>query len=82
MQVGEPLAGFEGILGGAPDYHGGTELIDAECHEASEPGAARRGRRGMTDAATAASSDGRVLVHAPRGRDAEVVDRRCCARRA
>jgi circadian clock protein KaiC len=30
IQVGAPLAGFEGILGGAPDYRGETELIDAD----------------------------------------------------
>ncbi|HUP06476.1 MAG TPA: ATPase domain-containing protein [Caldimonas sp.] len=27
LQVGEPLAGFEGILAGVPDYTGSTELI-------------------------------------------------------
>jgi len=30
LQVGAPLAGFEGILGGAPDYQGETELIGSE----------------------------------------------------
>jgi circadian clock protein KaiC len=28
--VGEPLADFEGILTGAPAYHGGTALIATE----------------------------------------------------
>ena len=58
MQVGEALTDFEGVLTGLPAYHGAVAMLKARPQGSSEAGA----------------DEDRVLILAPRGRDAAVIE--------
>ena len=58
LQIGEPIADFEGVMSGMPRYAG----VDQD-----------DGRQQRMSVVPAPAVEQRVLVHAPRGRDAQVV---------